>query len=263
MTDIYTFNRGTTPLLVSIPHDGRALMPGQSYDMTETGQAIPDTDWHVRQLYSFASGMGASVMAANYSRYVVDLNRAADDAALYDGQLSTGLCPVRTFAGEPLYKNGELINERERERRVKTYWRPYHDKIQVTLDELKEKFGYALLWDAHSIKSEVPALFDGALPDLNFGTNDGDSCAESVLEAVLDAANEGMFSSVSNGRFKGGYITRKYGNPDENRHAIQLELAQRIYMDEVTTGYDDERAAALQEMLEGLLGAYLKSVARA
>lgn len=263
MTDIYTLNRGTTPLLVSIPHDGRALMPGQSCDMTETGQAIPDTDWHVRQLYSFASGMGASVIAANYSRYVVDLNRAADDAALYEGQLSTGLCPVQTFAGESLYRNDEPITARERARRVQTYWRPYHDKIQETLGELKEEFGYALLWDGHSIKSEVPGLFDGVLPDLSFGTNDGESCAESTLEAVLDSAGAGKYSFVSNGRFKGGYITRTYGNPAEKVQAVQLELAQRIYMDEATTGYDDERGAALQEMLESLLATYLKSAARA
>ncbi|MDH3439616.1 MAG: N-formylglutamate deformylase [Gammaproteobacteria bacterium] len=263
MTDVYTFRRGTTPLLVSIPHDGRALMPGQSAAMSDIGRAIPDTDWHVRQLYDFAAGMGASVIAANYSRYVVDLNRAADDSALYQGQLSTGLCPLQTFAGEPLYREMKAVSRDERERRVRIYWQPYHDQIRETLDGLKNEFGYALLWDGHSIKSEMPALFDGALPDLNFGTNDGDSCAAPLLEAVVGAVGGSAYTSVSNGRFKGGYITRHYGSPEDSIHAIQLEIAQKTYMDEVTTEYDGERAAILQDMLGRLLGAYLQSAAEA
>ena len=263
MSDIYAFHRGTTPLLLSIPHDGRALMPGQSSGMTDIGQAIPDTDWHVRQLYGFAAGMGASVIAANYSRYVVDLNRAADDAALYQGQLSTGLCPAKTFAGEPLYRNLKNVSRDERERRLKIYWQPYHDKIRETLDELKEEFGYALLWDGHSIRSEVPALFDGPLPDLNFGTSDGDSCAVPLLDAVVGVVGGSAYTSVSNGRFKGGYITRQYGNPEAGIHAIQLELAQKIYMDEATTEYEGDRAVALQQILVRLLSAFLESAARA
>jgi len=263
MTGIYTFHRGTTPLLLSIPHDGRALMPGQASAMTDIGRAIPDTDWHVRQLYGFAADMGASVIAANYSRYVVDLNRAADDAALYQGQLSTGLCPAKSFAGEPLYTDLGSVSRDERQRRVRTYWQPYHARIREALAELKEEFGYALLWDGHSIKSEVPALFDGPLPDLNFGTNDGDSCAVVLLEAVVGAVGDSAYTAVSNGRFKGGYITRQYGRPDDRIHAIQLELAQKTYMDEATTEYDAERAAVLQELLARLLGTFLDSAARA
>lgn len=259
MTDVYDFHRGTTPLLVSIPHDGRALMPGQASDMTGIGRAIPDTDWHVRKLYSFAPAIGANVIAANYSRYVVDLNRATDDAALYAGQVSTGLCPVRTFAGKPLYRNDKLLDGAERQRRVNTYWQPYHDKIRSTLGELKEEYGCALLWDGHSIRSKVPALFDGSLPDLNFGTNDGTSCPAPVLEAVMAAAKGAAYTAVSNGRFKGGHITRTYGDPGDNVHAIQLEISQAVYMDEATTEYDDEKAAALQEILEALLRAYLES----
>lgn len=261
MTAIYTFHRGTTPLLVSIPHDGRLLMPGQSADMTVIGRAIPDTDWHVRQLYDFAADMGASVIVANYSRYVIDLNRAADNSALYRGQLSTGLCPVTSFSGDPLYRNLTTLSRDEQERRVTTYWQPYHARIRATLDELKKAYGYALLWDGHSIKSEVPTLFAGPLPDLNFGTYGGDSCAVPLLDAVVGVVGDAAYTSVCNGRFKGGYITRQYGNPHERIHAIQLEIAQRTYMDEASNAYDDERAAALQAVLARLLASFLESAA--
>jgi N-formylglutamate amidohydrolase len=259
MTDIYNFHSGSTPLLVSLPHDGRALMPGQSDLMTEIGRAIPDTDWHTTKLYGFATEMGASVISANYSRYVVDLNRAADDAALYEGQLSTGLCPARTFAGESLYCNDEPITTSEQDRRVRAYWLPYHDRIRTTLNALKKEFGYALLWDGHSIRSEVPSLFEGALPALNVGADDGRSCGAPRLAAVIAAAKDSAYTSVSNGRFKGGYITRHYGNPADQVHAVQLELTQKTYMDEDSATYDDSRAEILQEVLERMLTAFLES----
>ena len=262
MTDVYTFRRGTTPLLISIPHDGRALMPGQPENMTETGLAIPDTDWHVAQLYGFAADLGAHAIIANYSRYVVDLNRAADDASLYQGRLSTGLCPLYSFAGDALYKDGALVTDEEQSRRVQTYWQPYHDKIATTLAELTDQYGYALLWDGHSIKSNVPSLFDGVLPDLNFGTNDGKSCDTHLLDAVAGIAPATDWSSIVNGRFKGGYITRQYGDPQAGVHAIQLELAQKTYMDEETGSYDERRATILQNTLERLLQAFLRSAAR-
>ncbi len=257
MTDIYNFRRGTTPLLISIPHDGRALMPGQSDLMTDTGLAIPDTDWHVRQLYAFAADIGASIISANYSRYVVDLNRPADDTSLYPGKLSTCLCPLRAFAGEDLYEDAGTVTDEERDRRARTYWRPYHDTIESTLTELKDEFGHALLWDAHSIRGVVPALFDGDLPDLNFGTNDGSSCAASLSDAVAGLAAGTTWTTVVNGRFKGGYITRHYGDPADSVHAIQLELAQRTYMDEASTEYDEQRARPLQDTLRHLLQAFI------
>mgnify|MGYP002725618989 CR=1 FL=1 len=256
MTGIYNFHRGTTPLLISIPHDGRALMPGQPGLMTDAGLAIPDTDWHVRQLYAFAADMGASVISANYSRYVVDLNRPADDTSLYPGQMSTGLCPLQTFSGEDLYEETGAITGEERVRRARTYWHPYHDKIESTLTKLKDEFGHALLWDAHSIRGVVPALFDGELPDLNFGTNDGSSCAASLSDTVAGLAAATTWTTVVDGRFKGGYITRHYGDPADNVHAIQLELAQRTYMDEASTVYDEQRARPLQDTLRHLLQAF-------
>ncbi len=259
MTDIFTFSQGSIPLLVSVPHDGRALMRGQAERMTDAGKAIPDTDWHVRRLYKFAPEIGASVIGANYSRYVVDLNRPADDAALYDGQLSTGLCPLQTFGGDKVYVDGYEISGQERERRTRRYWLPYHDKIRSTLEAMRDAFGYALLWDAHSIRSEIPSLFAGGLPDLNVGTNDGASCDPRICAAVMAIAGAADYSSVLNGRFKGGYITRHYGEPERGIHAVQLELAQRTYMDEDSGGFVAERADRLRDRLREMLTAFTES----
>jgi N-formylglutamate deformylase len=257
MSDVYSFLPGPTPLLVSIPHDGR-LLPDEILDrMTPAGRDLPDTDWHVERLYGFAAALGASILVAHYSRYVVDLNRPADDGALYPGQVATGLCPEQTFAGDDLYSPGAGLAGAEKSRRIDDYWRPYHDKLGETLAALKREHGYALLWDAHSIPSEVPRLFDGQLPVLNVGTFDGRSCDESVASAVVEVARSSRFESVLNGRFKGGYITRHYGEPANGIQAIQLEIAQRAYMDETSRAYDDMRAAALRATLAAMLEAFL------
>ena len=262
MTDCYSFDRGEVPLLISIPHDGRELAPGMAARMTETGLTLPDTDWHVRQLYQFAIALGAGIIAANYSRYVVDLNRASSDDPLYPGQLSTGLCPSRTFAGAEIYRDGDATDDREKQERVATYWQPYHTKITTELSAIREQFGYALLWDAHSIRTEVPGLFGGALPELNIGTSDGRSCDRSFEMAVATAAAESPYTNVLNGRFKGGYITRHFGRPSENIHAIQLELAQHCYMDEQSRDYDLQAAARLINALQTMLAAFLTCAGR-
>ena len=259
MSDTFTFSQGSIPLLVSVPHDGRALMPGQAEVMTDAGKAIPDTDWHVRRLYAFAPEIGASVIGANYSRYVVDLNRPADDAALYDGQRSTGLCPMQTFDGDDIYAGGPGIEAGEQARRVRAYWAPYHEKIRETLQQMRDAFGYALLWDAHSIRSEVPSLFEGGLPDLNVGTNDDASCDPRICAAIMAVAGTTEYSSVLNGRFKGGYITRHYGEPASGIHAVQLELAQRTYMDEDSGEFVAERADRLCDRLRQMLTAFTES----
>ena len=256
MTDVFDFQGGSSPLLVSIPHDGRLLAPGQAERMTDTGLALPDTDWHVRQLYSFAQEAGASVIAANYSRYVVDLNRPASDASLYRNQVATGLCPQRNFAGEDIYRDGQAVDEHEQQARIVAYWQPYHDAIAATLQRQREQFGYALLWDAHSIPARVPLLFEGALPDLNIGTNDGLSCAPAISATVAAVATDSAYSSVLDGRFRGGHITRSFGSPGDDIHAMQLELTQRNYMDEDKLDYDAERAARLVETIQNMLGAF-------
>ncbi len=257
MSDVYDWHEGSTPLLVSIPHDGRTIPPDIAATMTAAGLAIPDTDWDVRRLYGFAEAMGASIIAANYSRYVVDLNRSADDAVLYAGQVSTGLCPAQTFDGEAIYTDGKAVDEKERRRRVTLYWEPYHAQIAEGLARIRRRFGHACLWDAHSIRGSVPRLFDGILPDLNIGTNDGRSCAVAIQDRIAAVAAASPFTSVVNGRFKGGYITRHYGQPQEGIHAVQLELAQRCYMDEDTLRHDETRAAKLAGTIRELLESFL------
>ena len=256
MIDVYSFHEGTVPLLVSVPHDGCHLPPDLKGRMTPAALQLPDTDWHVAELYSFVRELGASLLVANYSRYVVDLNRPATDEALYAGQVATGLCPVQTFAGEDIYRAG-APDAAEVAQRIATYWRPYHDKIESTLASIREKHGYALLWDAHSIASRVPRLFDGELPELNIGTNDGRSCSPEVEDAVVAAARGKDFGHILNGRFKGGYITRHFGAPARGLHAVQLEIAQRVYMDELTGVYDAAKAAHLRATLRDMLQAFL------
>lgn len=261
MSSVFSAHTGDTPLLISVPHDGRELPTELHAGMTEVGRSLPDTDWHVAKLYEFASEMGASTVVANYSRYVVDLNRAPDDGALYPGQIATGLFPLRTFSGKEIYHHA-IIDDREHDERLRTYWNPYHHHIQQMLAALKEKYGYALLWDAHSISSVVPRLFDGELPVLNLGSNSGRSCAKQLESTVLQAANESAYSVVNNARFKGGYITRHFGDPEKGIHALQLEIAQRSYMDEKTLAFDDNKAALLRETLKKMLGAYLDAACR-
>jgi N-formylglutamate amidohydrolase len=221
--------------------------------MTEAGRAIPDTDWHVADLYAFAQDTGASMISANFSRYVVDLNRPADDVALYPGSNTPGLCPEKTFAGADIYLDPIDIDI---EARVATYWQPYHEQVRSTLQTLREHHGYALLWDAHSIPSSVPSLFAGELPVLNIGTWDGRSCASALSEAVMAVAEKSPYESVLNGRFKGGYITRHYGKPNNDIHAVQLELAQRAYMHEQTLEFDRAKAGQLRDTLRAMLEAY-------
>jgi len=258
MSDSYSFHSGDTPLLVSVPHDGRRLPDSIARQMTDVGKSVPDTDWHVARLYDFVKELGGSMIVAGYSRYVVDLNRPADDVAMYEGQLATGLCPTRTFGGEDLYVDGVSIDVVDRVRR---YWRPYHDRIETTLSNLREAHGYALLWDAHSIVSRVPTLFDGELPVLNIGTWDGRSCDETISNAVMRAAEASPYDAVLNARFKGGHITRHFGQPEKKIHAMQLEMAQRAYMDEESRRYDDVKASRLCDTLKNLLGVFTNTAA--
>lgn len=255
MSDVFDSIAGSLPLLVSVPHDGRDIPDDISGRMTAAGRDIPDTDWHVAELYSFARDIGAPMVVAKYSRYVVDLNRPASDVALYEGQLATGVCPSETFGGEHLYADGSVVSNDERADRVSRYWQPYHDHIASTLQALKDRFGYALLWDAHSIPSRVPRLFDGELPELNLGSFDGRSCADALSGAVASTVTTASF--VHNGRFKGGYITRHYGQPENNVHALQLEISQRAYMDEATREVDDTKANNLRATLRPMVDAFI------
>ena len=256
--EVFELHRGTAPLLVSLPHDGSAIPAALAARMTEGARTAPDTDWHVARLYAFAHDLGASVLVPAFSRYVVDLNRPPDDTSLYPGQNTTGLCPAARFSGEPVYLPGQEPSAAEVAARIERYWRTYHDALAGELQRLRDEHGRAVLWEGHSIRGEVPFLFDGRLPDLNLGTAGGTSCSPALqarLESVLGA--QARYDWVANGRFKGGYITRHYGDPANGIDAVQLETSQRIYMDEASYAWDEDRAAAAQGTIRALLVAAL------
>ncbi len=259
MTDIFTMHRGGAPLLISLPHDGSAVPEGIATRLTPSARRVPDTDWHVSRLYAFSEALGASILAPRHSRYVVDLNRPPDDVSLYPGQNTTGLCPIVQFSGEPVYLEGQAPSRDEIEARVDTYWRPYHEALAEEIARLRDAHGRVVLWEGHSIRSLVPFLFEGRLPDVNVGTAAGTSCSTALrerLRGVLEAQDD--YSFVLDGRFKGGYITRHYGRPEEGVDAVQLELAQLNYMDEDSFAYRDDVAAPTQALIRRLLEAALE-----
>jgi N-formylglutamate deformylase len=257
-TDTFELHRGTAPLLLSLPHDGSDIPAALAARMTPEARRAPDTDWHVSRLHAFARDLGASVLVPRYSRYVVDLNRPQDDTSLYPGQNTTGLCPHLRFSGDPVYLDGSAPGAAEVAARVERYWRPYHDALAGELARLRAAHGRVLLWEGHSIRGEVPFLFEGRLPDLNLGTAGGTSCSPALqarLEAVLSA--QSRYDWVANGRFKGGHITRHYGAPADGIDAVQLEISQRTYMDEESFAWDEALAPRLQSVLRMLLEAAL------
>ena len=252
--ETYTLHRGSAPLLVSLPHDGVELPEEIAARLTPAARRVPDTDWHVSRLYAFARELGASMIVPKYSRYVVDLNRPPDDVSLYPGQNTTGLCPLVQFSGEPMYMAGAEPTADEIAARVDSYWRPYHAALAQELARIRSKHGRAVLWEGHSIRSVVPFLFEGRLPDFNLGTAGGASCSSPLqqrLEAIL--ASQKKYAYAVNGRFKGGYITRHFGDPDDGIDAIQLELAQLNYMDEQSFEYREDLASAMQLLIRRLL----------
>jgi N-formylglutamate deformylase len=254
--DLFRFRAGSAPLIVSMPHTGTHVPEWLAPRLSAAARALPDTDWHLERLYDFLDALGASVLVATHSRYVVDLNRPPDGANLYLGQDTTGIVPLDTFHREPLYLPGFPPSDEEVGKRIETYWRPFHQRLQQALDETKGKHGYALLWDAHSIFSELPRFFKGKLTDFNLGTADGKSCAAGIGEALAKAV-EG-YSVVLNGRFKGGYITRRYGDPANGVHAVQLELSEATYMDERPPyGLREKLARELRPQLRTLLELFL------
>jgi N-formylglutamate deformylase len=270
----FDFVGGSLPLLVSMPHAGAHLPPELAAHMTACAARSADTDWHLPRLYDFLASMGASTLAARQSRYLIDLNRPPDDINLYPGLDTTGLCPLDTFAREPLYRPGAAPDAAEVARRRARYWQPYHAQLQAELARLLALHGAVVLWEAHSIASRVPRFFDGRLPDLNLGTADGAACAAGLAEAVM-AQVPAHFSTALNGRFKGGYITRRYGQPEQSVHAIQLELCQCLYMNEpgmdadllagadaTPLAYRADLAASLRPALQAMVKAAVDWVAR-
>lgn len=265
-TPVFSLHQGRLPLLISIPHLGTQIPADIAATMTPVAQRTDDCDWHLDRLYAFAKRMGASILSPTYARYVIDLNRPPDGANLYPGQDTTGLLPVDTFDKEPLYPDGRLPGEAEVARRRDAYWKPYHEALQGELAALKAKHGKVLLWEAHSIRSHVPRFFEGRLPDFNFGTANGASAVAGLAEemAAIVGRHAGGYSAVANGRFKGGYITREYGQPSQGVHALQLELSQITYMEEhMPYAYDEALAAKVEPLLEALVVKALEIVAAA
>ena len=261
-TDSFILHRGRAPLLVSLPHDGSQIPPELAARMTPEARRAPDTDWHVSRLYAFARELDASMLVPRFSRYVVDLNRPPDDASLYPGQNTTGLCPTVRFCNAPVYLDGQAPDASEVAERVDALWRPYHAALATELQRLRALHGRVLLWEGHSIRgSGLPFLFEGRLPDLNLGTVDGTSCTAEVRAALVDALQaQDACDFVVDGRFKGGYITRHYGDPAAGIDAVQLETSQRIYMDEDSFEYDEVRATRAQRVIRTLMARALAAL---
>lgn len=258
MDNTYHFHQGNSPLLISIPHAGTAVPKEIAANMTAQALQLPDVDWHLPMLYDIAQASGVSILSAEYARYVIDLNRPPEDTPLYPGQDTTGLCPIDTFDKKPIYIQGKEPDQQEIQNRIEQFWRPYHHKLESELKRIHATHGIAILWDAHSIASHVPRFFAGKLPDLNFGTADLQSCDASLQEEIAATMQKSIYakkySHVFNGRFKGGYITRHYGMPVINIHAIQLEMSQCIYMQEQAPyPYKPELAKDVKFLLVDLL----------
>jgi N-formylglutamate deformylase len=255
--DLWRHHVGTTPVLIDIPHCGTYVPPAIALGMTAAGKRMLDTDWHVEKLYAFAPKLGAGLFHATHSRYVADLNRDPAGKPLYPGADNTEVCPLRSFHDAEIWLPGRAPDAADAEGRVAAYWRPYHTALAAEIAVVKARHGYCVLLDAHSIFSQVPRFFPGKLPDFNLGTADGRSCAPALqAEAAAVLAGARGFSHVVNGRFKGGYITRHYGRPEQGVHALQLEMAMSAYLDETAPErYDAPRAAPLIAVLERLVAA--------
>jgi N-formylglutamate deformylase len=273
----YRYRRGSSALIVSMPHVGTFVPHGVGRALADVAARRDDTDWHLPRLYDFVDELGATVIAATHSRYVVDMNRPPDGSNLYPGRDTPRLCPVDTFHSEPLYNpkkvpgyfsgKSNLVpfpDDAEIARRTRDVWAPYHRRLAAEIERVRAEHGVALLWDAHSIVSEAPRLFEGRLKDFNLGTADGKSCDPALADALLVALSRHKgYGSVLNGRFKGGFITRHYGNPAGGVHAVQMEMAESIYMDEASPyTFRNDRAGKVRPILREQLEVALDWVNR-
>ena len=254
--NVLTLHRGSTTLLLSLPHAGQHIDASVRGRLVERAAGVEDTDWHLDRLYAFAHDLGASVIVPRHSRYVIDLNRSPEDAPMYPGANNTELCPTCFFTGEPLYREGCAPDAAEIARRRDLYWQPYHAALRGELERIRATHGHAVLFDGHSIKSQLPWLFEGRLPDLNLGTAGGASCAPSLRDALAAVlAASGRYSHVVDGRFKGGYITRHYGRPAEHIHAVQLEMCWSCYIanESAPQHWDQAQGEGVRPLLRRLL----------
>jgi N-formylglutamate amidohydrolase len=243
------------PILLSVPHSGTEFPESLRGEFVDSLAAAPDdTDWFVDKLYDFAPEMGIAMISARISRWVIDLNRNPDEKPLYlDGRLITGLCPTTTFIGEPLYGDKRTqVSGEEVQHRLSTYFKPYHDQVQILLDGLISRHGRVLLWDCHSIRQIVPSIQKAPFPDLILGSADGTSASPGLIEATLGVLDHSRYETRHNYPFKGGYITRHFGRPDLRQHALQLEMTKVNYMDASERKYDETRAGEMRTLLKSV-----------
>jgi N-formylglutamate deformylase len=246
----YEYRRGSSPLIVSMPHAGTFIPHSVGRALNDCAARRADTDWHLARVYDFLADLDATVVRACFSRYVIDVNRPSDGTNLYPGRDTPGLCPGDTFDRQPLYR-GATPDAQEVARRAEAIWRPYHARLQREVSRVVSEHGTAILWDAHSIVSVAPRLFDGRLADFNLGTADDASCDPALAQSLFAALKgHARFSAVLNGRFKGGHITRAFGDPSRGVHAIQLEMAEASYMDEISPyTFRETRAREIRPIL--------------
>lgn len=259
-SNIFKLKRGNSKLLVSMPHVGTQLPEWLIPRMSEEAIKLPDTDWYLEELYDFLQDLDVTVISANYSRYVVDLNRSDEDISLYPGSDVTGLCPTDTFSRALIYEQETSLDTTEISDRLNKYWYPYHDALASEIARIKAIHENVIVWDAHSIRSEVPRFFDGELPHLNIGTVDGTTCQQALIDKVLSTIKKnGDYSWVENGRFKGGFITRHYGQPSLGINTMQLEIAMRSYMDEssLSQNLNNNKTQLLRLQLKAMMQSIL------
>ena len=258
---LFDYHPGRSPLVIAAPHVGTYIPPDIARNLTATGLAVGETDHHVQRLFDFARDLDATTLWATHSRYVVDLNRDPQSRALYPGRFETPLCPLSDFDRNDLYRDGRAPDDAEISRRREAYWAPYHAQLRAALDAARARHGHALLIDAHSIRPSIPSLFDGRLPDLNFGSNDGLTLSSALRETVRHwGEGQSGWSFVIDGRFKGGFTTRHYGRPEAGIHALQIEIVQDRYLNMSAPHLYDEAIAAplsraLRPLVERLLAA--------
>ncbi|MFC3164882.1 N-formylglutamate deformylase [Ciceribacter thiooxidans] len=252
---VFELTRGTSPVILAFPHTGTDVPPDIRARLNDNGRLLVDTDWHIHQLYT---GLlpDATTVRATFHRYVIDANRDPEGVSLYPAQNTTGLVPETDFDGVPIWKNGEAPTEDDVARRLATFHAPYHAALAAEIERVKALHGIAVVYDCHSIRSHIPFLFEGSLPDFNIGTNMGRTCDPRIQEAASEiAASAAGYTSVVNGRFKGGWTTRHYGRPETGVHAIQMELAQITHLatEAPPFAYDAGKAERLRVHLETIL----------
>ncbi len=249
---VFELKEFESPLIVSIPHNGQFISHEVLQAMLPAALDSADTDWYLSQLYDFLSELKVTRISANYSRYLIDLNRDSSGKILYANADNTELCPTSTFDLEPLYEEDEEPDSQEVQRRIELYWKPYHQELERLIAKARAKFGYAIVLEAHSIAQEVPRFFDGKLPDFNFGTNDGKTVNKSLAK-LLEEFDTGDYSKVINGRFKGGFITRHYAKPEDSIFTIQLELSQITYLNKEKKLYEKAKSIKVIDTIRSLI----------